>query len=115
MDFAFELDECERFVGARRWARAHRLPRLVFAKSPSEVKPVFVDLESPLFVTLLARLARGAHESRSGEATITLSEMLPDLEQAWLPDAAGEHYVSEIRFVVVDDERRAPARELVVM
>jgi hypothetical protein len=105
MAFAYEVEEGPRFLAARRWARAHGLPRFVFAKSPIEVKPLFVDLDSPLFVDILAKIARAAKEHVAGETAITVTEMLPGLDQAWLPDAAGERYTSELRIVVVDSAR----------
>ena len=38
----------ERFAAARRWAAGHGMPRFLFAKTPSEIKPFYVDLESPV-------------------------------------------------------------------
>ncbi len=35
------------------------------------------------------------------------SEMLPGLDRAWLRDAAGEHFASELREVAVDPRRWA--------
>jgi hypothetical protein len=35
-------------------------------------------------------------------ATITVSEMVPGLEQVWLPDAVGQYYTSELRMVALD-------------
>jgi hypothetical protein len=35
-------------------------------------------------------------------ASITVSEMIPGLEQVWLPDASGGRYTSELRIVAVD-------------
>jgi hypothetical protein len=105
MAFAYETEEGPRFLAARRWARAHGLPRFVFAKSPVEVKPLFVDFDSPLFVGMLARIARAAKEHVAGETPLTITEMLPGLDQAWLPDAAGERYTSELRIVAVDSAR----------
>jgi Lantibiotic dehydratase, N terminus len=103
-EFAFaELtDEPARFLSARRWARRHDLPRFVFAKSPLEVKPVFVDFDSPIFVNLLAKLARTALRHGAGEQSITLTEMLPAPEETWLPDVLGQNYTSELRLVAVD-------------
>jgi hypothetical protein len=97
--------ESEKFLAARRWARRHGMPRFVFVKSSLEVKPIYVDFDSPLTVALLARLVRKAREHPLGKATITVSEMLPSLEQAWLPDAEGNRYTSELRFVAVDQRR----------
>jgi len=45
MDFADEPDDMGRFLGARRWARKHGIPRLAYVRSPLETKPVFVDFD----------------------------------------------------------------------
>jgi hypothetical protein len=102
MEFAFEKAEAARFVAARRWARAAGLPRFVYVKSPVEVKPVYVDLASPIYVDIFSRIVRRTREGAGGDATLALTEMLPRLEQAWLPDAAGRLYTSELRIVAVD-------------
>jgi hypothetical protein len=47
LSFAFEKDESARFLAARRFARSHDLPRFVFIKVPIEVKPFYVDFDSP--------------------------------------------------------------------
>jgi len=109
--FAFEKAEAARFVATRRWARAAGLPRFVFVKSPVEVKPVYIDLASPVFVDIFARLVRRTQEGAGGEATLAITEMLPRLEQAWLPDAAGRRYTSELRIVAVDPARGRGAFE----
>ncbi len=93
--FAREEDTTARFVAARAWARAAGLPRRLFLKVPEETKPLFLDLESPTFVDLAAKMVRKASE-------ISLSEMLPDLEGLWLTDAQGKRYTSELRLVAVD-------------
>jgi hypothetical protein len=105
MAFAYERDEAARFLGARRWARAAGIPRYFFAKSAIEVKPMFVDLDSPVYLGMFCRLVRAAKEHVAGETALVIAEMLPDLEHLWLTDASGERYTSELRFVVVDDER----------
>jgi hypothetical protein len=100
--FAHEADEHGRFVAARRFARKLGLPRFVFAKSTIEVKPVYIDLDSPLFVDALSKLARAGKEHVAGGVKIVLTEMLPATDESWLPDAAGERYTSELRLVAVD-------------
>lgn len=99
--FAWEKRESARFIGARRWAAAQDLPRWVFARFPQERKPVYVDLESPACVELMAKLARRAGDKKEN-APISVSEMLPTPEQAWLIDAEGRRYTSELRVVAVD-------------
>lgn len=102
LDFAKETDAVARFTSARRWATKNGLPRFVFAKASVEVKPFYVDLESPAFLTSFAKIVRKAQSAVAGAAPITISEMLPGLDQLWLPDAAGELYTCELRCVVVD-------------
>ena len=102
LDFARAATELDVFVGARRWAAAHTMPRFVFATSPIEPKPMFVDFASPIGVRVLARLARKATADPAGERTLTFVEMLPGPDEVWLPDAEGERYTSELRLVAVD-------------
>jgi len=100
--FASRPEPLERFVATRRWVAQHGLPRLVFVKSPEETKPCFVDFDSPVFVEIFAKLARRA-------AWLSLSEMLPAVDQTWLVDHAGHSYTSELRLVAVDPQTwRAP-------
>jgi lantibiotic biosynthesis dehydratase-like protein len=100
LDFAFEKHEAKRFLAARRWARTHELPRFAFVKSPAEMKPVYVDFASTIYVDMLAKLIRRTAE-QSG-STVTFTEMLPRADQTWLPDADGQTYTSEFRVVAVD-------------
>lgn len=102
LDFAFEKSDMERFVAVRRWAREFEIPRFAFFKSSSERKPLFVDFDSPLYVDLFAAAVRSCEDDGSGRQQITVSEMLPAIEQSWLPDANGRHYTSELRMVIVD-------------
>ncbi len=93
-----ELEEpAARFVAARRWARALGMPRWVFVKTPEEVKPVYVDFDSTIYVELLAKQLRGA-------SSAALSEMLPAPEDAWVVDADGARYTAELRIAAVDPE-----------
>ncbi|HWU88114.1 MAG TPA: hypothetical protein VN253_12595, partial [Kofleriaceae bacterium] len=78
-------------------ARAHRLPRFVFYKVPHETKPCYLDLDSPHYVDHLAHLARKASE-------LAVSEMLPAIDQMWLPDERGACTSCELRLVAVDPE-----------
>lgn len=100
-------DEAGRFLGAQRWAREWGLPRRVFVKVACERKPLYVDMDSPVRLEVLARAVRraGAGGDGAGEgdgAAVEVTEMLPGVEEAWLSDAAGERYTSELRFVAVD-------------
>ena len=68
-----------------------------------ERRPFYLDLESPVLVEILAKAIRRAAEEIPG-ASISVSEMLPDHDQLWLPDAQGNHYTCELRLVVLDLE-----------
>jgi hypothetical protein len=102
LEFASLEREIERFDGTRAWAERHGVPRFFFAKAGIEVKPVFVDLDSPVFVDLFAKIVRRAARHVSGESTLVITEMVPRLDQLWLSDAAGHRYTSEMRTVAVD-------------
>jgi hypothetical protein len=69
------------------------LPRHVFAKVPGEPKPLYVDLDAPLLVRQLCRM------TRSGNAIVEVSEMLPGPDQLWL-DIAGHGHTAELRYAV---------------
>jgi len=100
--FAFEKDEAERFLAVRRWTHSHGMPRFAFVKAPVETKPMYVDFASTIYVDVLAKLIRRTAEHQAGEETITFREMLPGSDETWLPDANGQTYTSEFRFVAVD-------------
>jgi hypothetical protein len=99
--FAEEKTEAKRFVRARSWQREHELPRFVFVVSPAEPRPFYVDFDSPVYLTILAKAARRLAR-KDPDARLTVSEMLPTPEQAWLTDDEGRRYTSELRFVAVD-------------
>ena len=99
--FAFVKDDASRFLAARRWAHERGMPRYVFAKSPVETKPVYVDFASPIYINILAKIVRRTAEAGLDGKTISLSEMLPAHDQLWLNDAAGQQYTSEFRIVAV--------------
>ncbi|NKI45262.1 lantibiotic dehydratase [Streptomyces physcomitrii] len=101
VDFADEKTEAARFVRARRWQRRHDLPRFVFVVSPTEPRPFYVDFDSPVYLTILAKAARRLAR-KDPAARLKISEMLPTPEQAWLTDDHGHRYTSELRFVAVD-------------
>jgi hypothetical protein len=102
MCFAQNSDEAERFLEARRWMHRHQLPRFMFARVHVEVKPFYVDFDSPVYVEILAKMVRRALASDQPDSPVVMSEMLPTAEHLWLPDNAGQKYTSEFRIVVVD-------------
>ncbi|MEV6714702.1 lantibiotic dehydratase [Lentzea sp. NPDC051208] len=101
LDFTEEKSEARRFVRARHWQRSLDLPRYVFAVSPAEPRPFYVDFDNPIYVTILSKAVRRLAR-KDPAAKITFSEMLPNPEQAWLTDDEGRKYTSELRFVAVD-------------
>jgi hypothetical protein len=95
--FAFcqEKDPAARFLGARRFSRAHDLPRFLFARTPEELKPIYLDLDAPIAVELLCKMLRRA-------SRLAVSEMLPRPDQVWLADHAGRRYSCELRTAAID-------------
>tara|TARA_R110002096_G_scaffold44526_13_gene120611 strand:+ start:230383 stop:232833 length:2451 start_codon:yes stop_codon:yes gene_type:complete len=83
------------FLAMRQWAAVHQMPSKLFYKSKEEVKPVYLDLDSPISIEIFASIAHGA-------SAISFSEMLPLPEETWLRDDANQSYTSEIRLVFVD-------------
>ncbi|HEY7414026.1 MAG TPA: lantibiotic dehydratase, partial [Ktedonobacteraceae bacterium] len=61
LPFAFTNDALECYVGTRQWAREQGLPRFVFVRTSTERKPYYIDLESPMFVEILAKAIRQSH------------------------------------------------------
>jgi hypothetical protein len=111
--FAFKKPEADRFLEARGFVAEHGLPRFAFFRTPLEPKPLYVDFESPLYVDILAKAVRRAAESGHEGREVSIVEMLPRPDEAWLPDAEGRRYVSELRIVAVDlagREASHPAR-----
>jgi hypothetical protein len=102
LTFALQQDESERFIGARRWAREWNLPRFVFFKVPVELKPFFIDFDSPIFIEILAKMVRRTIDNSPSDCLISVTEMLPRPDQCWLPDAEGNAYSCELRMVAVD-------------
>ncbi|CRK57296.1 hypothetical protein [Alloactinosynnema sp. L-07] len=101
LDFTADKSEARRFVRARHWRDSLELPRFVFVVSPTEPRPFFVDFDSPVYVNIFAKAARRlARADPDGRLTIT--EMLPSPEHAWLTDDEGSRYTAELRFVAVD-------------
>jgi Lantibiotic dehydratase, N terminus len=96
-------------VDAAHWARGLGLPRRVFALSPGELKPIYVDFDSPVLTRILHRqLRRAATEFPARPVRFT--EMLPGPGDCWLADQTGQRYTSELRLVAVDLGRTASSR-----
>lgn len=87
----------DRYLAVRRWQRELGLPERVFVKLEAEVKPFYADLTSPIYTDLLCVMLRSA-----GHGRVTVTEVLPDVNQHWLRDAEGRSYSSELRMHIVD-------------
>jgi hypothetical protein len=103
--FAVEQDPAIRFLGARAWARENGLPSCVFFKVPVEDKPAYLDFGSSILIDVFSKMIRRTLEVKGPAAIIELSEMLPRMEDIWLPDSHGNRYTCEFRMVVVDQSR----------
>ncbi|MEU5942911.1 thioesterase domain-containing protein [Micromonospora sp. NPDC047548] len=94
-----------RYLAVRRWRRTLGLPEQVYVKLATEIKPCYVDLSSPLFASSLCAMVRAARQRAGGGIALGVSEALPGPHQAWVPDAQGRRYQSELRLQVVDPAR----------
>lgn len=90
------------YLAARSFRRALGLPEKVYVKVKTETKPVYVDWTSPRYVAALCTMLRMAREKAGANTGIVITEMLPGVEQAWLPDAGGRRYFSELRIQLRD-------------
>ncbi|MGW2102887.1 lantibiotic dehydratase [Streptomyces olivaceoviridis] len=108
LSFADVPGEAGRYVSVRAWRRDNGLPRHVFVKSPLEVKPFYVDFDSPPYVELLVQTVSAARRDGTG-GHLVLSEMLPGPDETWLRDAAGHRYAAELRLVAHDTLATIPA------
>jgi hypothetical protein len=108
LSFAVCGNGADRFLAARRWAESHDLPRFVFVKAAGEQKPIYVDFDSPIYVDIFAKIVRRTLEAPPEDQMIRVTEMLPEAEETWLPDAKGQRYTSELRIVAVDQTGNLP-------
>jgi hypothetical protein len=91
-----------RYRAARAWRARLGLPERIFVKLGTETKPCYVDLTSPTYASTLCGMLRSAAIEHGPHVAVTVSEMLPTPEEAWLPDAAGNRYFSELRLQIRD-------------
>ncbi|GAA1602449.1 lantibiotic dehydratase [Catellatospora bangladeshensis] len=94
--------EAERYLAIRRWRERLGLPERVFVKVGTEIKPCYVDFTGPAYVAAFVALVRAAARDGGPDVPLTVSELLPAPEQAWVPDGAGRRYLSELRMTVRD-------------
>jgi hypothetical protein len=99
----------DRYLATRRLCRGLGLPDRVFAKVGTEIKPCYVDLTSPVSVSTLCTTLHAANAKHGPDVPVTFTELLPAPEQAWVPDAAGRRYFSELRLHIRDPAQ--PIRE----
>ena len=90
------------YLAARRLRRALGLPEKLFVKISTEVKPVYLDLTSPRYVSALATMLRTARQQAGDDAEVVMTELLPGPGQAWLPGPGGQRYFSELRVQMRD-------------
>ncbi|MGW0207531.1 lantibiotic dehydratase [Streptomyces sp. NPDC003233] len=98
LSWATAADASERLRGAWLWSRRLGLPTRMFYQVDGEVKPIYLDFTSPALLDLAATAIRRAIREVT-DANVTFSEMLPDSDQCWLPDAEGRRYTSELRMI----------------
>ncbi|MGY0003842.1 thioesterase domain-containing protein [Micromonospora sp. I033] len=101
---ALATGERQRFLAVRDWRRRLGLPEQVYVKLGTETKPCFVDLASPAFANMFCAMVRAARVDGGDGVSLTVSEMLPTTDQAWVPDGAGRRYFSELRLHIVDTQ-----------
>ncbi|MEV5569725.1 lantibiotic dehydratase [Spirillospora sp. NPDC052269] len=97
------------YLAARRLRASLGLPERVFAKVGTEVKPTYVDFTGPRSVSAFASMVRSARDASGDGVPVTFTELLPGPEEAWVEDAEGRRYSSELRVQIVDPERPGPA------
>jgi hypothetical protein len=91
-----------RYLAMRRWRRELGLPERVFVRIATETKPVYADFTSVRYVSNLCTMLRSAWMRSGDEVKLTISELLPLPADAWVPDAAGRRYCSELRLQLRD-------------
>ena len=105
--FTQTTDAADGYLQVRAWAQALGMPRFLFYRTPKEKKPCYLDLASPLYVELFIKEVRTMVNSEdAADFVLTLSEMLPDPDHAWLTDAQGTRYTSEIRIAAFDRKNK---------
>ena len=90
------------------------MPCLIFVKTPVEVKPSFVDFDSPFYVDIFAKIVGwivNAGEINplldiKTDLPSSISEMLPVPDQTWRNEAEARKDASEFRCVVAVDLAR---------
>jgi hypothetical protein len=105
--------EQARYLAVRRWRAELGLPEAVFVSFATETKPCYVDFSSPIYVSIFCAMVRVTRRQRGDEVPIVITEMLPTPDEAWVPDADGNRYSSELRIHVCDPEPSRTGRRAV--
>lgn len=103
LGFLTAKDAADRYLAVRSWRAEWALPDRVFVKTATETKPIYIDLSSPAHVEILCVTLRAAVREGGESATVVVSEMVPGPDQAWVRDADGRRYVSELRLQILDE------------
>jgi hypothetical protein len=104
-------DRLPEYLAARRLRRTLGLPDKLFAKLSTEIKPVYLDLTSPRYLSAFCTMLRSARQKAGDDVEIVLTEMLPTAEDAWVPDSSGQRYFSELRIQLRDPMEARTGRE----
>jgi hypothetical protein len=107
LGFAWEREPHNRFLAMRRWAAARQMPPALFVKTDIEAKPVYVHLDSPVYIENVCKMIRAVDCATGAQSRVAFSEMLPSPDHLWLVDRDGNRYTSELRFTILDLHLRA--------
>jgi hypothetical protein len=99
---AAETGGYKAFSAFRKFRTQHHLPETSFVRGclpqrlnfHKDVKPMFMDFRNPLLIEVLSKMT-------SRFRRLSISEMLPRIEDCWLEGANGGHYSCEFRTVVM--------------
>ncbi len=101
LDAAHQIDLLQGYRAARQLVGRLGLPERCFVRLSTRRKPVFVDFTNPLSISALGRAVREGRPA--GRAvTVSITEMIPDIGQAWLGDADDNRHFAEFRLQVTD-------------
>lgn len=93
-DWAKGRSRARRYAAFLEWCRGASLPRQFYWRVRDSEKPQLVDQAIPASAERLATRLHGTDIDY-----LRVAEALPSTEEAWLRDADGHHYSSEVRLV----------------
>lgn len=108
--FVKPAGEFELYRAVQRWRQSLGFPDRVYVKLPGEVKPLYLDFDSPVLVLSFLAVLRSALAKPNGGTEIVVSEALPEPSKAWVDGPADDRYLGEIRLLVFHDESLDTAR-----